>query len=80
MRNNIERKLSRKTLYGVFKDDEIKSYRTAAEAFHTAQQNGGYPFRHYMGYSNSQEIVRDSLNEGMTGIYVNGVFQGRRLR
>lgn len=80
MRNNIERKLSRKTLYGVFKDDEIKSYRTAAEAFHAAQQNGGYPFSHYMGYINSYEITRDSLNKGMTGIYVNGVFHARRRR
>lgn len=80
MRNDIERKLSRKVLYGVFKDNEIKSYKTAAEAFHAAQQNGGYPFSHYMGYTPSQEIVRDSLNEGMTGIYVNGVFHARRRR
>ena len=63
MLNDIERKLNRKTLYGVFKDNKIKSYDTAAEAFHAAQQNGGYPFSHYMGYGGAKRIVRDSLTK-----------------
>ena len=63
MRKKIERELSRKTLYGVFNDNEIKSYRTAAEAFHAAQQNGGYPFSYYMGYVGTKRITRDSLTK-----------------